>query len=262
MQNRRKQVMKPHSAHSYSTSAIKNIILFTITFIGSITMNTSVVNAQNTQQKLPAAGTAAIVGKVDGIAIEAKVASPSEEITPLQIVCVFEYTEGDVFNSPSALPPAVNGMIHVDNQLKGLITTLRKSGKFEGHALETILIYPPKGSISAQRLLIIGLGDKTKFTPDIMISVGKTGMREALRLGVTSYAHASDLKDGGLDSPTQLIIGNVLKGAFEAYQTELYLKNKHLTSFKPLTKLTLLAGPAFYTASKSAMAETITTLNK
>ena len=262
MQKRRKQIMKALSVYRYGTVTIRTAMLFAITFIVSITISTSAVNAQDAQQKLPATGTTATVGKVNGIAIGIKVESPSSETTPLQIVCVFEYTKGDVFNSPLALPAAVNGMVHVDQQLNGLITTLRKSGRFEGHALETILIYPPKGSISAQRLLIIGLGDRTKFTPDLMISVGKTGMREALRLGVTSYAHASDLKDGGVDSPTQVIIGNVLKGAFEAYQTELYLKNKHLTSFKPLTKITLLAGAPFYTASEKAIAETIPTLNK
>lgn len=223
---------------------------------------TSAVYAQSTEKNLPAVGTSAIMGKIGGISIEAKVESPSSELIPLQIVCVFAYTEGDAFNSPSALPAAINGMIHVDQQLKGLITTLRKSGKFEGKALETILITPPKGTIAAQKLLIIGLGDRDKFTPGLMIAVGRTGMREALRLGVTSYAHASDLKDGGLDSPTELIISNVLTGAMEAYQTELYLKGKHFTSFKPITKFTMLAGPNFYTASGKAMQKAIAVINQ
>lgn len=231
----------------------------TITVIITFTMGIPLLSAQENHTAI---GTSAILGKVKGIAIEAKVQSPSSEQTPLQVVCVFEYTDGDEFNTPNALPAAANGMVHVDKQLKGLITALRKSGKFEGHALETILITPPKGAIPAQRLLIIGLGDRTKFTPDLMISVGRTGMREALRLGVTSYAHASDLKDGGLDSPTGLIVSNVLQGAFDAYKTELFLKDKHLTNFKPLQKLTLLAGPAFYTESGKAITAIIPTLNK
>jgi hypothetical protein len=220
------------------------------------------VSAQESKTMLPAIGTSAIMGTVNGVAVEAKVQSPSNEATPLQIVCVFEYTEGDQFNTPNALPPAVNGMVHVDQQLKGLVTELRKSGKFEGHALETILITPPAGSIPAKRLLIIGLGDRNKFSPELMISVGRTGMREALRLGVTSYAHASDLKDGGLDSPTALIASNTLKGAFEAYRTELELKSRKLTSFLPLSKITLLAGPAFYTVSGEAIKTTISQLNQ
>lgn len=211
---------------------------------------------------LPAAGTAAILGKIGGIAIEAKVESPSNESTPLQIVCVFEYTAGDQFNTPNALPAAVNGMVHVDEQLKGLITELRSSGKFEGRALETLLITPPKGSIAARQLLIIGLGDRTKFSPDLMTWVGRTGMREALRLGVSSYAQASDLKDGGLDSPTGLIASNMLRGAIEAYHTELYLKSRELNKVKPMLKLTLLAGPAFYATAGQALSETISSLNK
>jgi hypothetical protein len=214
------------------------------------------------QDKLPAVGTSSILGKVNGVAVEAKVQSPSNQLTPLQVVCVFEYTEGDIFNSPPALPAAVNGMVHVDHQLNGLITELRKSGKFAGHALETILLTPPKGMIPAQHLLIIGLGDRNKFTPDLMTNVGRIGIREALRLGVTSYSHASDLKDGGIDSPTEEVAGNVLKGAFDAYTTELYLKGKHMTSFKPIIKLTMLAGPAFYTVSGKAISATIQTLNQ
>jgi hypothetical protein len=230
-----------------------------LTVLISFTFFTQLLQAQD---KLPVVGTSAILGKIQGVAVEAKVQSPSNELTPLQVVCVFEYIEGDIFNSPPALPAALNGMVHVDQQLKGLVTELRKSGKFAGHTLETILLTPPKGMIPAEHLLIIGLGDRNKFTPDIMTNVGRIGMREALRLGVTSYAHASDLKDGGLDSPTELIAGNVIRGAFDAYTTELFLQSKHMTTFKPLTKITLLAGPAFYTISGKAISATIETLNK
>jgi hypothetical protein len=137
--------------------------------------------------------------------------------------------------------------------LNGLITDLRKSGKFAGHSLETLLITPPKGSIPAQKLLLIGLGNRNEFTPEIMTNVGRVGMREALRLGVSSYSHASDLKDGGINSPTGTVAANVVKGALEAYETEEYLVNKKLTTHKPLIKVTLLAGQAFFTPSGDAI---------
>jgi hypothetical protein len=213
------------------------------------------LSAQNAT--VPPVGTHAIFGEVDGVSIEGMIQSPSNEETPLQIVCVFEYIKGDAFDTPGSLPANANGMQHVDKQLHGLITELRKSGKFQGHALETFLIIPPKGTILAKRLLLIGLGDRNKFTPDQMVDVGRVGMREALRMGVTSYTHASDLKDGGLDSPTALIISNVLKGAFDAYETEMFLKSKHLAESKPITKLTLLAGQVFYAPSGEAMKEFI-----
>lgn len=207
-----------------------------------------------------AAGTSAIWGKVDGVTIEGMVQGPSTEVTPLQIACVFEYTEGDIFNSPPALPPAVNGMVHLDQDLKGIITDIRKSGQFTGHAFETLLITPPAGSISAKRVLLIGLGDRNKFTPDLMTDIARVAMREALRLGVSSYAFASDLKDAGIDSPTAVVAGNVVKGTFEAYRTEAYLKQKKMSAFKPLTKITLLAGPSFFTVAGQGIKEAITSL--
>ena len=203
-------------------------------------------------------GTHSIAGKLDGLSIEAMVQSPSNEVTPLQVVCLFEYAEGDIYTSPPALPAAANGMVHVDQQLHGLITELRKTGRFQGHTLETLLIIPQPGAIKAKRLLLIGLGNRDHFSPDLMTDVGRVGMREALRLGVTSYAHASDLKDGGLDSPTGEVATNVVKGAMDAYETELFLQKRGVAAKKPLTKLTLLAGQPFYAPSVESIKEFIT----
>lgn len=203
-------------------------------------------------QDLPAVGTSGIVGKASGIAVEVKVQSPSAQVTPLQVACVFEYTEGDITNPP-ALPAQLNGMLHLDEALHGIITELRRSGKFTGHAFETLLITPPPGTIPAKQLLLVGLGNRNTFNADIMYTVGSIGMREALRLGVTSYSHASDIKDAGIDSPTAAVAENVVKGALDAYNTQLHLKGKKMSAFKPLAKLTLLSGPAFYAPSSAAV---------
>ncbi|MEI9951700.1 MAG: hypothetical protein WDO74_22655 [Pseudomonadota bacterium] len=80
--------------------------------------------------------------------------------------------------------------------------------------------------IAAQRLLLVGLGDRSQFTPELMTRVGAIGMRAALELGVDSYAHASDLKDAGIDSPTRLVAQNVLRGALKAWHTQQYLETK------------------------------------
>ncbi len=203
-------------------------------------------------------GTAKVWGTVDGLAIEGLVQGPSAAAAPLQIACVFEYTEGDIFNPP-ALPAALNGMVHLDEALKGQITELRKTGKFTGHLYETILIEPAKGTLKASRLLLIGLGDRSKFSPDIMVSIGSVACREALKLGVSSFAFASDIKDGGIDSPTALVAGNVARGIIEAYRTERYLKEKKLSHAKPVTKAILLAGPAFFTTAGQGIKEAIAT---
>jgi len=207
-----------------------------------------------------AIGSTVTWGKVDGVVVNGLVQGPSAAKSELQVACVFEYTEGDIFNPP-ALPANLNGMVHLDDALKGIITELRKSGKFTGHALETLLITPPQGMLAAKKLLLIGLGNRNTFTPDLMISVGSVAMREALRLGVSDYSFASDIKDAGIDSPTALVAENVVLGSFEAYRTQAFLKAKKLSDHKPLSKIILLAGPAFYTVAGDGIKEAINKLN-
>jgi len=207
-----------------------------------------------------AIGSTVTWGKVDGVVINGLVQGPSAAKAELQVACVFEYTEGDIFNPP-ALPANLNGMVHLDDALKGIITELRKSGKFTGHSLETLLLTPPQGTLAAKKLLLIGLGNRNTFRPDLMISVGSVAMREALRLGVSDYSFASDIKDAGIDSPTALVAENVVLGAFEAYRTQTFLKDKKLSDHKPLTKIILLAGPAFYTVAGDGIKEAIAKLN-
>jgi len=211
---------------------------------------------------LPGLGTKEIVGKVDGVEIETMVQSPSAQTTPLQIVCLFEYTEGDIFNSPPALPKELNGLVHVDEALNGLITELRKTNKFEGHALETLLIIPPKNTITANKLLLIGLGNRNDFQPEMMRLIGIVGMRQALRLGVTSYSHASDLKDAGISSPTADVAGYIIQGAIEAYRTQAFLKKQNASDDLTVTKITLLSGPSYFEDSKNGIKKVINSMSK
>lgn len=219
------------------------------------------VTAQTAATKTTPVGTHTVWGTVNGIEIEGMVQGPSAQITPLQVACVFEYTEGDIYNAPPALPAALNGMVHLDEALKGLVTEIRKSGKFAGHAYETLLITPPAGTLGSKQLLLIGLGDRNSFNADLMVGIGAIATREALRLGVDSFSFASDIKDAGIDSPTALVAENVTKGAIEAYRTDLWLKDKGMSSGKPLKKITLLAGPAFFEVAGQGIKQAITNLN-
>lgn len=239
------------NSNFFKTYRLRQIALTLLLFAG-LTHNAFAQNA--------ALGSTTTWGKVDGVAVNGLVQGPSAAEADLQVACVFEYTEGDIFNPP-ALPANLNGMVHLDDAFKGLITELRKSGKFTGHALETLLITPPKGTLASKKLLLIGLGDRNKFTPELMISVGSVAMREALRLGVSDFSFASDIKDAGIDSPTALVATNVVLGSFEAYRTQSFLKEKKLSDHKPLTKIILLAGPAFYTVAGEGIKEAITKLN-
>ncbi len=219
------------------------------------------VSAQTATSEIKTAiGTSKNWGAVDGVSIVGLVQGPSAAVADLQIACVFEYTDGDIFNPP-ALPKDLNGMVHLDEALKGIITDVRKSGKFKGHALETLLIAPPKGSLASKKLLLIGLGDRNSFDAELMKEVGSVAMREALKLQVATASFASDLKDAGIDSPTALVAENVVLGAFDAYRAQSYLKGKNYSDELKLKKLILLAGPSFFAVAGGGIQDAISKLN-
>ncbi len=211
--------------------------------------------------KTTAIGTSKTWGTVDGISMVGLVQGPSSADAQLQVACVFEYTDNDI-HSAQALPAKLNGLVHLDEALKGELTNIRKTGQFLGHSLETILITPPAGSMPAKKLLLIGLGDRNQFTPDLMISVGEVAAREAMRLGVTNFAFASDLKDAGIDSPTALVAGNVVRGIVHANRAENYLKEHKLSTTKKLEKVYLLAGPAFFETAGGGISDAISEVKK
>jgi hypothetical protein len=140
--------------------------------------------AAGSDPTLPVPGASTIWGTVDGVEVEGAIQSPATQKTPLQVACLFEYSDGDIFRSPPALPAALNGMVHLDRALHGSLTELRQRGAFLGRPYETMLLTPPPGAIAAKQLLLIGLGNRDAFKPEVMIGVGSVAMREALRLGV------------------------------------------------------------------------------
>lgn len=231
--------------------------IFTVLVLA--TAGTHFVSAQVAAEKT-AVGTSKTWGTVDGISVVGLVQGPSAAKADLQIACVFEYTEGDIFNPP-ALSKELNGMVHLDEALKGIITEVRKKGQFKGHALETLLINPPKGSLASGKLLLIGLGNRNSFDAELMKEVGSVAMREALKLQVHTASFASDIKDAGIDSPTALVAENVVLGAFDAYRAQLYLNSQHLSDKMKLKKLILLAGPSFFTVAGGGIQEAVSKLN-
>jgi hypothetical protein len=223
---------------------------------------TTGVNQIDPKQKLTPVGTSKNWGSVDGVSMIGLVQGPSAAVAELQVVCAFEYTEGDIFNAPPALPAEFNGLVHLDKAMNGKFTELRKSGRFTGHRYETILIDAPKGSsLKAKKYLIIGLGDRNQFNAGIMTDIGEIAAREAVKLGVTNFAFGSDLKDAGIDSPTAEVAENVVKGIVKGYRTEEYLKENNLAKFKPLKAVYLLAGPAFFPVAGTGIHSAIASFN-
>jgi len=242
---------------------VKNTLSKTLLITGLVfsTLTFSQTTITNFSTNTATVGTSKNWGSIDGISMIGLVQGPSSADTQLQVVCVFEYTDNDI-HSAQALPANLNGLVHLDDALKGEFTKIRQEGYFKGHSLETILISPPKGSMSAKKLLLIGLGDRTKFTPELMTSVGEVAAREAMRLGVSNFAFASDLKDAGIDSPTALVAGNVVKGIVNANRSETYLKEHNLSKTKKLEKVYLLAGPSFFEVAGSGIQSAIAEAKK
>jgi len=232
---------------------IAGLVFSTLTFSQTATANSSATPAK--------VGTSKNWGSVDGISMIGLVQGPSSADAQLQVACVFEYTDNDI-HSAQALPANLNGLVHLDEALKGEFTKIRQTGLFNGHSLETILITPPAGSMSAKKLLLIGLGDRNNFTPELMTSVGEVAAREAMRLGVSNFAFASDLKDAGIDSPTALVAGNVVKGIVNANRSETYLKEHHLSKAKKLEKVYLLSGPSFFEVAGGGIQSAIAEMKK
>ncbi|RBL91996.1 M17 family peptidase N-terminal domain-containing protein [Chitinophaga flava] len=241
---------------------IKQLQFFTKGILAlSLTLSASNGLAQQTtttaNEHTIAIGTSKTWGTVDGVKFTGLVYGPSSAVADLQVACVFEYTEDDIFKSPPALPAASNGLVHLDEALKGRLTELRKNREFDGHFLETFYLDLPKGTIPGKKLLLIGLGNRDNFNEDIMTAVGRIATREALKLGVGNFAFASDLKDAGIASGTALVAGNVVKGIVNEYKLQNLLKSRGLTKFKPLKEVYLLAGPAFFEVAGEGIKEAI-----
>jgi hypothetical protein len=206
------------------------------------------LQASSQQQPMtaPAVGAKSETFQVkNGPGVNVVVQSPPDMDAPLQIMCFFEYRDGESFTGAN---------VEADQKLRGLIQELRKSGKFAARPLETLLITPPTNTIRARHLLMVGLGKPDELSLDLMKSVGRAGMREALRLGVTRYAHASDLRDGGSEKfGVGEVARSVIEGALSAYAIEKELQGRGFSKSRPVHNVTYLAGPKYFNETAQAV---------
>src|SRR5882672_7389393 len=126
----------------------------------------------------------------NNLKIKVRMEGPYTADVPLQVVCYFKYT-------PDGAKRMTGAPVELDKRLGGVIASLRERGEFVGDPLETLLIIPPKDSIKAKALLLVGLGDENALSLDLMEAVGRVASREAARLGVSRVAFAPLLRDQG-----------------------------------------------------------------
>lgn len=162
--------------------------------------------------------------------------SPSQTKTPLQMVCFFDFDKNQHYQG---------GTEAVNQHFNGEIDNLRRKGIFRGNFPETLLITPKQSQIPAQKLLLIGLGDPSRLSFELLEQVGYNAVFEALKLRVDSFCFAPSLKDAGLSLPEDLDISTALThGMSRAVATARLLAEKNLGDEPTLREIFMLASEA------------------
>jgi leucyl aminopeptidase len=176
----------------------------------------------------------------NGVKVKVRMEGPYAADVPLQVVCYFKYT-------PEGAKRMSGSPVELDKKLGGVIASLRERGEFVGDEGETLVITPPKDSIGAKAILLIGLGKEDALSLEVMERVGKVTVREAVRLGVRRVAFAPTLRDQG---NTKLKVGEVetavVRGVLLAYDTEKRLQKEGLTKAFTLDELEVEAGAKYF----------------
>jgi hypothetical protein len=176
----------------------------------------------------------------NNVNIKVRMEGPYTADVPLQVVCYFKYT-------PEGAKKMSGAPIELDKQLGGVIAALRERGEFVGDTLETQLIIPPKDSIKAKALLLIGLGNEQDLSLELMEAVGKTALREAKRLGASRVGFAPLIRDQGNSKlGTGDVETAVVRGMLLAYDTERRLQKEELSKEFTLEQWNVEAGPSFF----------------
>jgi hypothetical protein len=170
------------------------------------------------------------------IPVRILVQSPADTTTDLQVICLFRSSPVNTLRGSLA---------ETNEKLKGLLDRIRKPELFGGELEETVLIAPPKGSLGARKLLIIGLGDSQTFFPRLMQLVGRILYREAGNLGVAHPFFAPTILDGGVTKfKTGEVAEQLFNGFLRAAATDKLIRDANASAGQPVTALTFLAGAA------------------
>jgi hypothetical protein len=168
------------------------------------------------------------------IPIQILAQSPAETTTDLQVICLFRSSPVNTLHG---------SLTETNEKLKGLLGRIRKPELFRGELGETLLVAPPKDSLGAKKLLIIGLGDSQSFSPQRVQLVGEILYSEASRIGVAHPFFAPTVLDGGVAKfTTGEVAEQVIAGFLRAAATDRVLRDANASPSQGVTALTYLAG--------------------
>ncbi len=213
--------------------------LWLVLFVTLLSLSSSYRNQQvQAQSARPTTQAKPTEIQVPGAPIPIRVLlqSPSDTVTELQIICLFESTPDNTLHGSLA---------EMNEKLNGLLDDIRQPTLFRGELGETILIDSPAGTIAAKKLLIIGLGDSQTFTPQRLQLVGTIAYRESNRLRIAHPYFAPTILDGGVSKfTTGEASENFMRGVLRASRTHKLLLEAAAAQPPVLHDLTYLAGPS------------------
>jgi cytosol aminopeptidase family protein len=179
--------------------------------------------------------------------IKVRMEGPYTADVPLQIVCYFKYT-------PEGVKRMSGAPVELDKKLGGVIASLRTRGQFIGDELETILITPPKNSIKAKSLLLIGLGPEESLSLKVLERVGRVSLRQAAQAGVKRVAFAPLIRDqGNTKIPAGDVEVAVVQAMLLAYDTDKRLQKEGLARPFTLDEWIVEAGPDYFDETVTAV---------
>jgi hypothetical protein len=187
----------------------------------------------------------------NNVKIKVRMEGPYTADVPLQIVCYFKYT-------PEGVKRMSGAPVELDKKLGGVIASLRERGEFAGDELETLCIIPPKSSIKAKALLLIGLGPDEGLSLKVLERVGRVALREAGNRGVKRAAFAPLIRDQG---NSKFSAGDVetaiVRAMLLAYDTEKRLQKEGLAKPYSLDEWVVEAGPDYFDETAAAVEKAI-----
>lgn len=119
----------------------------------------------------------------------------------------------------------------VDEELEGAISEVIASGEFQGKVGE-ISVFHPRGNIPAQRVIIVGLGEKSKFGLETVRKASAAALKKAEKLNanhVASIVHGAGIGNLNTQAAAQATIEGALLAAYQ-YDAPKQAKAKHQVS--------------------------------
>jgi Cytosol aminopeptidase family, N-terminal domain len=186
------------------------------------------------------------------VSIKVRMEGPYTADVPLQVVCYFKYSEAGAKRMSGA-------PVELDKRLGGVINSLRSRGEFTGEKLETLVVNPKRGSIKANSVLLVGLGDEDQLSLDTMEQVGRAALRQAHLLHATKVGFAPLIRDQGNKAlGVGAIETAVVRGILLAYDTDRRLQEEGMADKYQLTEWWVEAGPAYFDETVDGVRQAVT----